>query len=88
MRDNAGVPPLLRRCLAAGVARHHQVLEIARKLGGAGLELLVIDTESKYISSGLAEDVAEMVRSQKARSIISVLSGGNNLWRRPFRIRG
>lgn len=38
------------------------MLGIAKRLFGAGLELLVIDTESKYISSGLAEELADVVR--------------------------
>lgn len=40
-----------------------QVLDMARKLSASGAELLVIDTESKYISSGLAEQLADTVRT-------------------------
>lgn len=36
-----------------------EVLDMARKLGAAGLNLLVIDTENKFISTGVAKEIAD-----------------------------
>ncbi|KAG1657334.1 hypothetical protein FOA52_003757 [Chlamydomonas sp. UWO 241] len=36
-----------------------EVRDMARKLGGAGIQLLVIDTENKFVSTGFAEEIAK-----------------------------
>ncbi len=33
---------------------------MAKKLGAAGLQLLVIDTENKFVSTGFAEEIAKV----------------------------
>ena len=35
------------------------MLEVAAKVGAAGMQLLVIDTESKFISTGFAKEIAK-----------------------------
>ena len=40
----------------------HQVRDMAKKLGAAGLQLLVIDTENKFVSTGFAEEIAKVRR--------------------------
>ena len=41
-----------------------EVLEMAAKVGGAGLQLLVIDTENKFLSTGFAKEVADKARGK------------------------
>ncbi|GAX78904.1 hypothetical protein CEUSTIGMA_g6343.t1 [Chlamydomonas eustigma] len=36
-----------------------EVRDMARKLGAAGIQLLVIDTENKFVSTGFAEEIAK-----------------------------
>lgn len=36
-----------------------ELLEVAAKVGAAGMQLLVIDTESKFISTGFAKEIAK-----------------------------
>ena len=35
-----------------------EIREISAKLGAAGLDLLVIDTENKFVSTGFAKEIA------------------------------
>ena len=41
-----------------------EVLDMAAKLGAAGLQLLVIDTENKFLSTGFAKEVADKARGK------------------------
>ena len=41
-----------------------EVSDIAKKLGGAGIQLLVIDTENKFVSTGLAKDIADAAQGR------------------------
>ena len=41
-----------------------EVLEVAAKLGAAGLQLLVIDTENKFLSTGFAKEFADKARGK------------------------
>ena len=36
-----------------------EVKDMAKKLGAAGMQLLVIDTENKFVSTGFAEEIAK-----------------------------
>ena len=36
-----------------------EVLDMAKKVNAAGLQLLVIDTENKFVSTGFAEEIAK-----------------------------
>lgn len=36
-----------------------EVLDVTKRLGAAGLQLLVIDTENKFVSTGFAEEIAK-----------------------------
>jgi magnesium chelatase subunit D len=36
-----------------------EVLDMAKKVGTAGFNLLVIDTENKFVSTGFAEEIAK-----------------------------
>eukprot|EP00955_Chlamydomonas_euryale_P061078 357902-Chlamydomonas_euryale.AAC.22 len=36
-----------------------EVRDMAKKLGAAGIQLLVIDTENKFVSTGFAEEIAK-----------------------------
>ena len=41
-----------------------EVLDVCAKLGGAGLQLLVIDTENKFLSTGFAKEFASAARGK------------------------
>mmetsp|Transcript_3214 Transcript_3214/g.8535 ORF Transcript_3214/g.8535 Transcript_3214/m.8535 type:complete len:482 (+) Transcript_3214:142-1587(+) len=41
-----------------------EVRDMARKCGAAGLQLLVIDTENKFVSTGFAEEIAKAANGQ------------------------
>jgi len=36
-----------------------EVKDMAKKMGSAGMQLLVIDTENKFVSTGFAEEIAK-----------------------------
>lgn len=36
-----------------------EVKDMAKKMGAAGMQLLVIDTENKFVSTGFAEEIAK-----------------------------
>ena len=36
-----------------------EVMDMAKKVGAAGFNLLVIDTENKFVSTGFAEEIAK-----------------------------
>ena len=50
--------------LGASVPFLLQVLEMAAKMGGAGMSLLVIDTENKFLSTGFAKEIADKARGK------------------------
>lgn len=37
---------------------------MAAKMGGAGMSLLVIDTENKFLSTGFAKEIADKARGK------------------------
>jgi magnesium chelatase subunit D len=37
-----------------------EVRDMAKKLGASGINLLVIDTENKFVSTGFAEEIAKV----------------------------
>ncbi|GJP54350.1 hypothetical protein CLOM_g13450 [Closterium sp. NIES-68] len=41
-----------------------EVLSIAARMGAAGMQLLVIDTENKFVSSGFAKEIAKHSRGK------------------------
>lgn len=41
-----------------------EVLDMAKKVYAAGLQLLVIDTENKFVSTGFAEEIAKAAQGQ------------------------
>jgi hypothetical protein len=42
-------------------AAQDEVRDMAKKLGAAGMQLLVIDTENKFVSTGFAEEIAKVL---------------------------
>ena len=56
-----------------------EVLDMAKKVGTAGFNLLVIDTENKFVSTGFAEEIAKKAQVRiptpsQANSIQKVLT--------------
>ena len=47
-----------------GAGGTRQVLDMAGKLYGVGMQLLVIDTENKFLSTGFAKEVADKARGK------------------------
>lgn len=41
-----------------------EVIDVSKKLGVTGLQLLVIDTENKFVSTGFAEEIAKAARGR------------------------
>lgn len=41
-----------------------EVLDMSKKLGAAGMQLLVIDTENKFLSTGFAKEIADAARGK------------------------
>jgi magnesium chelatase subunit D len=48
----------------SAAALKEEVLDMAGKLYGAGMQLLVIDTENKFLSTGFAKEVADTARGK------------------------
>ncbi|CAI7932982.1 unnamed protein product [Closterium sp. NIES-54] len=58
-------PLLLFLCSSLG-GWQEEVLSIAAKMGAAGIQLLVIDTENKFVSSGFAKEIAKHSQGEKS----------------------
>lgn len=41
-----------------------EVLDMSKKVAAAGMQLLVIDTENKFLSTGFAKEIADMARGK------------------------
>ena len=41
-----------------------EVRDMAKKVAGAGINLLVIDTENKFVSTGFAEEIAKAAQGK------------------------
>lgn len=53
MPDTTTSSLLLPACL------QEEVRDMAKKVGAAGINMLVIDTENKFVSTGFAEEIAK-----------------------------
>lgn len=60
---------------------------MARKCAGAGLQLLVIDTENKFVSTGFAEEIAKAANGGWARMGCAVLHSWRGLACTPLHTR-
>lgn len=41
-----------------------EVLDMAKRVGSSGFQLLVIDTENKFVSTGFAEEIAKAAQGK------------------------
>ena len=46
-------------CSSLQTELQEEVKDMAKKMGSAGMQLLVIDTENKFVSTGFAEEIAK-----------------------------
>lgn len=50
---------------AFGLWHQEEILDIAGKIYKAGMSLLVIDTENKFISTGFAKEIARVAQGNE-----------------------
>lgn len=68
--DAACPPPYLQEAL------HDEVIDAAKRLYAAGQQLLVIDTESPFLSTGLAQEVAHAAQGRYYQLPAAADTGG------------
>lgn len=68
---DAAPPPGEEAVKPTAADMKQEVLEVAAKLGAAGISLLVIDTENKFLSTGFAKEFADRAGG-KARKLFPI----------------